>query len=144
MGNNPVSTVLDVVTDNKSYYDCPRCGREVWAYGSFKGNICLDCPGTVISSVGSTVNMITCDVADSEPQQIMNFVAPEVTQTVTAAGGILGNIVTGNAGGNRSANGHKYASAKYKGFSVFRISKGVPDLDGWNDDYGKESILSIT
>ncbi|ETO35371.1 hypothetical protein RFI_01692 [Reticulomyxa filosa] len=34
-----IETVTDVVTDNKTYYNCPRCKREVWAYGSYVGNI---------------------------------------------------------------------------------------------------------
>lgn len=32
-----VETVVDAVTDNRTYYKCPSCKQEVWAYGSFVG-----------------------------------------------------------------------------------------------------------
>ncbi|ETO35545.1 hypothetical protein RFI_01517 [Reticulomyxa filosa] len=37
-----VETVVDAITDNKIYYNCPKCGREVWAHGSYVGNIVLE------------------------------------------------------------------------------------------------------
>eukprot|EP00486_Rosalina_sp_Unknown_P002654 CAMPEP_0201574834 /NCGR_PEP_ID=MMETSP0190_2-20130828/19580_1 /ASSEMBLY_ACC=CAM_ASM_000263 /TAXON_ID=37353 /ORGANISM="Rosalina sp." /LENGTH=414 /DNA_ID=CAMNT_0048003635 /DNA_START=62 /DNA_END=1309 /DNA_ORIENTATION=- len=39
------TTWFDGITDNKTYYDCPECGREVYAYGSMAGTKCLGCPG---------------------------------------------------------------------------------------------------
>ena len=37
-----VETIVDTVTDNRQYYKCPGCGKEVWAYGSFKSNTCCE------------------------------------------------------------------------------------------------------
>mmetsp|Transcript_4486 Transcript_4486/g.7673 ORF Transcript_4486/g.7673 Transcript_4486/m.7673 type:complete len:339 (-) Transcript_4486:238-1254(-) len=52
-----VETVIDTVTDNKKYYNCPGCGEEVWAYGSFVGNTCWNCPGTLGDAVLRTGDM---------------------------------------------------------------------------------------
>ena len=54
MGN----TIVDAVTDNKTYYDCPGCGEEVWAYGTFVGTRCLNCPGTLISAVTNATPIV--------------------------------------------------------------------------------------
>jgi len=54
-----IETVVDVVTDNRTYYNCPKCNREVWAYGSYVGNVCLDCPGTLSHGVVKTVDNVT-------------------------------------------------------------------------------------
>ena len=50
-----IETIVDVVTDNRTYYNCPGCGRRVWAYGSFVGNLCWKCPGTLAhAAINST------------------------------------------------------------------------------------------
>jgi len=54
-----IETVVDAVTDNRTYYNCPKCNREVWAYGSYVGNVCLDCPGTLSHGVVKTVDNVT-------------------------------------------------------------------------------------
>jgi DNA-directed RNA polymerase subunit RPC12/RpoP len=54
-----VETILDTVTDNRTYYDCPRCGQEVWAYGSFVGNVCWECPGTLAHGIVKTTDLAT-------------------------------------------------------------------------------------
>ena len=53
-----MGTIVDTVTDNKTYYDCPGCGREVWAYGTFVGTRCWDCPGTIISAVTNATPVV--------------------------------------------------------------------------------------
>eukprot|EP01084_Bolivina_argentea_P127474 225437_1 len=54
-----VETIIDTVTDNKKYYNCPGCGDEVWAYGSFVGNTCWNCPGTFGDAILRTADVIT-------------------------------------------------------------------------------------
>ena len=51
-----VETVAAVATNNRTYYNCPSCGRRVWAYGSYVGNVCWNCPGTIHSAVENTTN----------------------------------------------------------------------------------------
>lgn len=53
-----VETVIDAATDNRTYYNCPRCGQRVWAYGSYVGNVCWNCPGTITSGLISTVDAV--------------------------------------------------------------------------------------
>lgn len=54
-----VETIIDTVTDNRTYYKCPKCKEEVWAYGSFVGNVCWDCPGTIGHAVIKTTDLAT-------------------------------------------------------------------------------------
>ncbi|KAI5511485.1 hypothetical protein TVAGG3_0734510 [Trichomonas vaginalis G3] len=54
-----VQTITDVVTDNKRYYRCPKCGREVWAYGVYQGNICENCSGTFAHGLLKTLDNIS-------------------------------------------------------------------------------------
>lgn len=58
MGNT-----VDILTDNRTYYNCPGCGQRVWAYGSWVGNRCWDCPGTLFDGVIRS-NHITSTVSD--------------------------------------------------------------------------------
>ena len=52
-------TIVDMITDNRTYYNCPNCGREVWAYGSFAGNVCWNCPGTLGHALIKTTDLAT-------------------------------------------------------------------------------------
>lgn len=52
-------TIADIVTDNRTYYNCPKCGRRVWAYGSFVGNVCWDCDGTLGHALVKTADLAT-------------------------------------------------------------------------------------
>eukprot|EP01083_Nonionella_stella_P105407 303183_1 len=70
MGNEAISTAVDVVNDEKTYYNCPQCKRRVWAYGSFVGNVCNNCPGTVSSAIENTASMVVEPVA-----QVINEIA---------------------------------------------------------------------
>eukprot|EP01083_Nonionella_stella_P110503 323376_1 len=133
---NIADTTVSTVTDHRTYYNCPRCNREVYAYGSFAGNICLDCPGTVVSSIGSTVSMAS---GTSIPQKMVNCIASPVTQTVTGIGGIIGNVATLQFADN--GNGTK---ACYNGTVIFEISKGSASNDALYASYKSESIRSIT
>eukprot|EP01084_Bolivina_argentea_P162348 282553_1 len=120
-----VQTVHDVVTDTKKYYRCPRCNREVWAYGSFVGNVCLDCPGTVISAVGSTANMATFE-ATRPVSFLLSAAAPAITTIAKAPI----DLITGD-------------KAEFKGSTVWKISKG----NVWNilsSKNNSEIIKSIT
>ena len=54
-----VETVLDVATGNRTYYNCSKCGQEVWGYGSFVGNVCLNCPGTLRHATIKTIDLAT-------------------------------------------------------------------------------------
>jgi len=131
---NVATTTVSAVTDSRTYYDCPRCGREVYAYGSFAGNVCLDCPGTVISSVGSTASMVT---GTEIPQKIANSFASEATQVVTSVGGLVGNVatlqVTGGGNGTR---------ADWCGRIIYTISKGSSSDDA--AEFKSERIESVT
>eukprot|EP00483_Globobulimina_turgida_P000717 UN00717 len=121
-----VLTVSDVVTNTKRYYNCPRCKRRVWAYGSFVGNVCLDCPGTVISAVGSTANMATFEATRGITTIANHTVVSPVTSLITTPI----DLITGD-------------KAKFKGSSVWRYSKGsvTDNLSSSND---AEIIKSIT
>eukprot|EP01084_Bolivina_argentea_P076884 139376_1 len=82
MGNDPISTAIDAIADNRTYYNCPRCHRRVYAYGAFVGNVCLDCPGTVLSAVGNTTSMATCGIT-KPVATVISQIAPAVTKTIT-------------------------------------------------------------
>lgn len=109
MGNNPVTTAVDAITDNRTYYNCPRCNRRVYAYGSFVGNVCLKCPGTVLSAVGNSTSMVTFGA--TEPvATVISHIAPSATKLVT-------NVTLVDAATGRKA---KHSAAKL----VWSISKG--------------------
>lgn len=36
---------------NRVDYTCPGCGREVWALSMWAGNVCWECPGTILHGV---------------------------------------------------------------------------------------------
>ena len=74
MGN--AQAAVGIITNDRRYYDCPGCGREVWAYPGYEGNRCWKCPGTLLqgtvrSVVGNTpyvskvTDAITTTVADT-------------------------------------------------------------------------------
>eukprot|EP00486_Rosalina_sp_Unknown_P011015 CAMPEP_0201592410 /NCGR_PEP_ID=MMETSP0190_2-20130828/190318_1 /ASSEMBLY_ACC=CAM_ASM_000263 /TAXON_ID=37353 /ORGANISM="Rosalina sp." /LENGTH=144 /DNA_ID=CAMNT_0048051177 /DNA_START=34 /DNA_END=468 /DNA_ORIENTATION=+ len=126
MGNNPITTIADAVTDNRTYYNCPRCNRRVYAYGSFVGNVCLDCPGTVLSSIGNTASMVTFGAAEPAAQ-LISEVAPNVTKLATTV--TLIDAVSGTR-------------AKYRGSKVWTISKG--SVSNGLGDRKKENIIAVS
>lgn len=131
---NVATTTVSAVTDIRTYYDCPRCGREVYAYGSFAGNVCLDCPGTVVSSVGSAASMVT---GIEVTQKIANSFASEATQVVTSVGGLVGNVATLHVSGG--GNGTR---ADWCEKIIYTISKGSSSDDA--ADFKSERIESVT
>eukprot|EP00484_Ammonia_sp_Unknown_P016122 CAMPEP_0197055470 /NCGR_PEP_ID=MMETSP1384-20130603/66300_1 /TAXON_ID=29189 /ORGANISM="Ammonia sp." /LENGTH=209 /DNA_ID=CAMNT_0042489063 /DNA_START=74 /DNA_END=699 /DNA_ORIENTATION=+ len=77
----PFVAVATTVTGNankKVYYDCPRCGDEVWVYAAgaaFVGRPCLDCressgQSNVITSVARTVELLECNDGDYDEEGI--------------------------------------------------------------------------
>ena len=42
--------IVDALSYNfkKTYYKCPSFGSQVWSFGFFEGNICWNCPGTLL------------------------------------------------------------------------------------------------
>jgi len=147
MGNNPISTVVDAVSDNRTYgnihYNCPRCGKRVWAYGSFAGNVCFDCPGTVVSAIGNTSSMATFG-ATQPVATLLNHTASEITQTakavVTAPINVvkelpdmvndIDSVITGNRA-ERTNN------------IIFKISPS-DESDYLSDSYKNQKISRVT
>ena len=96
-----MGTIEDVMTDNKTYYNCPQCGRKKWAYGSYAGSKCLECFPS--NPLGFAVDAATATV----------------DTTVEAATGNLVHGVTGAAVGfvfDKSTKG-----------SCGRVSYNCPD-----------------
>eukprot|EP00483_Globobulimina_turgida_P002239 UN02241 len=125
MGNNPISTVVDLVNDDRTYYNCPRCKRRVWAYGSFVGNVCENCPGTVLSAIGNTASMATFGLA--EPAAVViSEIAPKIMsipEDVTALA--IPEI-----------------RADYKATLVWSISKGSSGC--LKSSYRSEKIIAVS
>ena len=53
-----VQTAVAAVTDTRTYYNCPRCGKRVWAYGVFAGNVCLRCEGTLRDAASRAAGLV--------------------------------------------------------------------------------------
>lgn len=69
IGDSITQTTSDLVTNTKRYYYCEGCGKEKWAYGSFKGTRCFECSGPLAILdgtrkvvVNSTIKPITVDL----------------------------------------------------------------------------------
>lgn len=129
-----VNTTVSAIADDRTYYKCPRCKREVYAYGSFAGNVCLDCPGTVLSGVGSTLGMVSGHPA---PQIVLNSVASEATQIASGFGGVVANVAT-----LQFSDGGNGTKADWCGKVIFSISKGASPSDS-SSAYRSEKIQSI-
>ena len=49
----PIGPLIDVITDNKVWYNCPCCGERVWAYPDFVGTPCWNCGPIKTIGVGT-------------------------------------------------------------------------------------------
>ncbi|ETO35544.1 hypothetical protein RFI_01516 [Reticulomyxa filosa] len=94
------STVADTLTDTKRYYKCPKCNREVWAYGTFDGNICWECPGTLVqatakvvdATTGNSTKAISSTLADTLTDTKRYYNCPKCNREVWAYGTFEGNV----------------------------------------------------
>ena len=73
-----VQALGGIITNTKIYYDCPGCGKRVWAYPGFVGNRCWDCPGTILHGATRTVvgnTPILSDITDNVSNTVLDTVS---------------------------------------------------------------------
>ena len=83
-----MGTIADVVTNNKTYYNCPRCGSRKWAYGSYAGGTCWNCcPSNLggflvdaaTATVDTTIEVATGDAVHGVTGAAVGFVCDKAT-----------------------------------------------------------------
>lgn len=98
MGNSVVGTIADVATDKRTYYKCPRCGKEKWAYGTFAGTQCLDC--TPSNPVGTAVDVVT-HTADMVVDTTVGVATGGQVKITGAVSGSVGYLTDKATNGNK-------------------------------------------
>eukprot|EP01083_Nonionella_stella_P105406 303182_1 len=123
-------TAASAITDDRTYYNCPRCKRRVYAYGAYVGNVCNDCPGTVLSAIGNSASMLTLGLA--EPiAQTMHHVGPKIASIPT----------------DIAALGVEEIRAEYSASCVWYISKGSSIIEADSNkfnSYRSEKIIYVS
>lgn len=137
-----VETIVDAVTDNRTYYNCPSCGRRVWAYGSFVGNVCWNCPGTLAHAAVKTTDLVTAGmtstIIDAAIDNRTEYICPRCGCKKWAYGAGIGRTCLDCLARETSELLHGNFGDIKNWFNMAKASEMEVDLDDFLDQYYNE------
>eukprot|EP01084_Bolivina_argentea_P144673 253769_1 len=138
-----VQTVADVVTDNKQYYNCPKCGSRVWAYGSYVGNVCMDCPGTFTSAIVHTTDNVTLGLTstlvDAVTDTRISYNCPRCNDEVWAYGAGVGKVCVDC----RKTSGKLFSGADILNVNISGNTSSNSSKDITSDIVGSDKVKHV-